>query len=117
MVPNRVNCIIIINPWRACGTWFVSLCVCVSVCYHVLCRYSQRGNKIAIPAGLLLQRLDFKKGNFLKTAVFKGYGVKTKKMSEYSAKMQISIGLPGPQSARWRHQKLQRRAGIESHND
>ena len=95
----------------------VCLSVCLSACYHVFCLYAQQGNKIAIRGGLLLQQLNFKKGNFCKTAAFKSYGPKTKRTSYYSANMQISNGLPGPQSIRWRHQKSQQRAGIKSRND
>ena len=61
------------------GTLLVSV-VCVSV--SLLPRslpLALQGNKIEIPAGLLLQRFDFKKGNF--PAAFKGYGVKTKRTS------------------------------------
>ena len=36
----------------------------LSVCYHIFSHYAQQGNKIAIPAGLLLQRLDYKKKGF-----------------------------------------------------
>ena len=52
--------------------------VCVSVCYHVFCDYTQRDNKIAIPTGSLLHWLHFEKGDFRITAAFKIYGVKSK---------------------------------------
>ena len=72
-----------INPRRACAARVTVLVpyVCLSVCYHVFCLYAQRGNKIAIRGGLLLQRLHFKKGDFRKTVAFKSYGLKTKRTS------------------------------------
>ena len=62
------------------GTWFVSLSVCLFVCYHVFCHCVQQGNEIVIRAGLLLKQLGFEKGDYRKTA-FKSYGVKTKQAS------------------------------------
>ena len=54
------------------GTWFYkSVCLSVSVCYHVFCYYAQQSNEIAIPTGFLLL-----KGHFHKTSMFKS--LKTK---------------------------------------
>ena len=60
------------------STWFVSVSVLPSVCYHVFCDYAHRDNKIAIPTGSSLHWLHFKKGDFRITAAFKSYDVKSK---------------------------------------
>ena len=67
------------------STWFVSVSVHPSVCYHVFCDYALRDNEIAIPTGSSLHWLHFKKGDFRITAAFKSYGVKASEQ----ANMQI----------------------------
>ena len=70
-----------------------------SVCYHVFCHYAQQGSQKAIPTGSVPHWLDFKKGDFRKSTVFKSYGVKTKRTSQYANEH----GLPRPDSARFEH--------------
>ena len=57
------------------GTWFVSVSVSLSVCYHVFCHHTQRENKIEIPNDSALHWLDFEFGEFRKSTAFEGYGV------------------------------------------
>ena len=70
-----------------------------SVCYHVFCHYAQQGGQKALPTGSVPHWLEFKKGNFRKSTVFKSYGVKTKRTSQYANEH----GLPRPDSARFEH--------------
>ena len=72
--------------------YLVRVSVCLSVCYHVFCRYAQRDGQKAIPTGSVPHWLYFKNGDFVKNAAFESYGVK---QSE-GANMQISTGLPRP---------------------
>ena len=93
---NPFSLMHIINPRRACAArvTVLGLCVCLSfclsVCYHVFCRYTQRDGQKPIPTGSVPHWLYFKNGDFDKNAAFESYGVK---QSE-GANMQISTGLP-----------------------
>ena len=80
---------------------FVCPSVCLSVCYHVFCRYVQQDGQKVISTGSV---------NVDKNAAFKSYGVKPSER----ANMKISTsGLPA--YLRGRHHMLQRRASIDSH--
>ena len=69
------------------GTWFVSVSVCLSVCYHIFCDYAQRDNKTAIPMGSYT-------GFILKW--WFSYSYYVQKLWREQANMQISTGLPRP---------------------
>ena len=81
----------VINPRRACAArvTVVILSVCLSVCYHVFCRYAQQDDQYAILTGSVPHWLYFLNSVFRKNAGFESYGVK---QSE-GANMQISTGL------------------------
>ena len=83
----------LVNPRRACAARVTEKkLVCLSVCYHVFCRYAQRDGQKAIPTGSVPHWLYFENGDFDKNATFESYGVK---QSE-GANMQISTGVPRP---------------------
>ena len=46
------------------GLRYVTLSVCLSVCYHVICHHAQQDDKSAVPKVSALHWLDFKSGDF-----------------------------------------------------
>ena len=70
--------------------YMVCKSVCLSVCYHVFCHYTQQGGQKAIPTGSVPHWLDLKNGDFRKSTAFKSYGVKTKRTSLYANRVVLS---------------------------
>ena len=85
------------------STWFVSVSVRLSVCYHVFCHHVQEIGQRAIVTGPALHWLNLKKAIFLKQ-------LRSKVMASEQANIQ-STGLPRPGP---RHKKSQRRAYIST---
>ena len=84
-----------------CEGYGVYVSVCPSIYYHVFCHYAQQGNSDS-------NRLIAVTTLFSKEA--------TVKLPLSKVSKPINSYIHETQSARWRHPKLQRRVGNESHN-
>ena len=106
----------IINPRRACTARVtvvvLSFClsVCLSVCYHVFCRYAQQDGQYAILMGSVPHWLYFKNSVFVKMLCSRVMAWnKVKKLI-----CKLALAYLDQLCVPWRHQKLQRRASIDS---